>query len=169
MATRILKRSARTRLVPAEPVPGVPPAPETGLPGYELIDDAQTSASRTWSSKRIAQAIAAGGGGEGGGEGGNLATVATTGSFDDLVDVPDAFNPQMHGHQMAEIAGLGNALLGKADAGHGHAEATTGAAGMMSALDKAKLDGLQGWVVLTQADYDALTPPNPGTLYIVVG
>ena len=31
------------------------------------------------------------------------------------------------------------------------------------------LRGNEGWVQITQAEYDALSPPDPGTLYVIVG
>lgn len=50
-----------------------------------------------------------------------------------------------HTHAIADVTGLQSALDGKADTGHTHAAATTGAAGFMSATDKTKLDGLSNY------------------------
>lgn len=93
-----------------------------------------------------------------------LAEVATSGSYDDLTDKPTSMSPTAHTHAQSDITGLANALSGKASAEHTHAQtditgltdalagkassshthgaATTTANGMMSAADKAKLDGI---------------------------
>lgn len=93
-----------------------------------------------------------------------LAEVATSGSYDDLTDKPTSMSPTAHTHAQSDITGLANALSGKASAEHTHAQdditgltdalagkassshthgaATTTANGMMSATDKAKLDGI---------------------------
>lgn len=93
-----------------------------------------------------------------------LAEVATSGSYDDLTDKPTSMSPTAHTHAQSDITGLANALSGKASTEHTHAQdditgltdalagkassshthgaATTTANGMMSATDKAKLDGI---------------------------
>lgn len=54
------------------------PAPvQRPIPGYDLIDDQQTSGLRTWSSQRIAAEIAVASMGGGGGAGELLATAVT--------------------------------------------------------------------------------------------
>lgn len=47
-----------------------------------------------------------------------------------------------HTHGQNDITGLASALNGKASASHTHGEATTAAAGFMSAADKTKLNGI---------------------------
>lgn len=93
-----------------------------------------------------------------------LAEVATSGSYDDLTDKPTSMSPTAHTHAQSDITGLATALSGKASTEHTHAQdditgladalagkassshthgaATTTANGMMSAADKAKLDGI---------------------------
>lgn len=93
-----------------------------------------------------------------------LAEVATSGSYDDLTDKPTSMSPTAHTHAQSDIIGLATALSGKASTEHTHAQdditgladalagkassshthgaATTTANGMMSAADKAKLDGI---------------------------
>lgn len=51
-----------------------------------------------------------------------LATVATTGSYDDLTDKPTTMTPSAHGHAQSEVTGLTTALSGKANATHTHAQ-----------------------------------------------
>lgn len=93
-----------------------------------------------------------------------LADVATSGSYDDLTDKPTSMQPtahthtqsdvtglasalsgkanEEHTHNQSDITGLSDALAGKAASNHTHGVATTTANGMMSATDKAKLDGV---------------------------
>lgn len=53
---------------------------------------------------------------------------------------------------------INSALAGKADSGHGHGNATSGAAGFMSAADKSKLDGIAaGANAYTHPAYTART------------
>ena len=52
------------------------------------------------------------------------------------------------------------ALAGKADNGHGHADATTGAAGFMSAADKAKLGGIAAGATANSSDATLLDRAN---------
>ena len=47
-----------------------------------------------------------------------------------------------------------------------YSNATTSAAGLMSAADKTKLDGIN-IVTISQSDYDLLNPPDPDTLYLI--
>lgn len=49
-----------------------------------------------------------------------LATVATSGSYNDLSDKPTDFAPAAHTHEMADITGLSGALDGKSDMTHNH-------------------------------------------------
>ena len=53
-------------------------------------------------------------------------------------------------------AELQQAINGKADTGHTHAEATDSAAGFMSAADKAKLDTLEAMTAITEEEITAL-------------
>ena len=53
-------------------------------------------------------------------------------------------------------AELQQAINGKADSGHTHAEATGSAAGFMSAADKAKLDTLEAMTAITEEEITAL-------------
>ena len=85
-----------------------------------------------------------------------------------------------HTHAQSDVTGLETALSGKANASHTHtksqitdlanAVASTngsgGSAGLMSANDKEKLNGIN-IAVLTQAQYEALDPPDSGTLYLI--
>lgn len=49
-----------------------------------------------------------------------LATVATSGSYNDLSDKPTDFAPAAHTHEMTDITGLSDALDGKSDTTHNH-------------------------------------------------
>ena len=49
-----------------------------------------------------------------------LATVATSGSYNDLSDKPTDFAPAAHTHKMTNIIGLSDALDGKSDTTHNH-------------------------------------------------
>ena len=49
-----------------------------------------------------------------------LATVATSGSYNDLSDKPTDFAPAAHTHEMTDIIGLSDALDGKSDTTHNH-------------------------------------------------
>lgn len=113
-----------------------------------------------------------------------LAEVATSGSYDDLTDKPTSMSPTAHTHAQSDITGLANALSGKASAEHTHAQgditgltdalagkassshthgaATTTANGMMSATDKAKLDGIATGANKTAVDSAlSTTSTNP--------
>lgn len=52
-----------------------------------------------------------------------LATVATSGSYDDLSDKPTSMAPTAHTHAQSDITGLATALSGKANATHAHGTA----------------------------------------------
>ena len=69
--------------------------------------------------------------------------------------------PLAHTHTIADTPGLQAVLDGKAPSVHTHANATPGAAGFMSAQDKAKLDALSITVSAT-----APTNPNIGDLWV---
>lgn len=93
-----------------------------------------------------------------------LSAVATSGSYNDLSNVPSTFAPSSHTHAQSEISGLSTALSGKANSSHTHAQseisglesalsgkassshthtsASTTTAGFMSKDDKVKLDGI---------------------------
>jgi hypothetical protein len=69
-----------------------------------------------------------------------------------------------HGHTIGDVTGLQTALDGKSDTTHTHAEATTVAAGFLSAADKVKLNSLSQntyWLapVATKADLPLNTGP----------
>lgn len=51
-----------------------------------------------------------------------LATVATSGSYDDLSDKPTSMTPTAHTHAQSDITGLASSLSGKANASHSHAQ-----------------------------------------------
>lgn len=53
---------------------------------------------------------------------------------------------------VATVSGLQAVLDGKAEIGHGHAEATTGSAGFLRASDKAKLDGIAAGATVNSPD-----------------
>lgn len=50
----------------------------------------------------------------------DLATVAKTGSYNDLTDKPTDFAPSSHNHAMTDVTGLEDALAGKSATGHKH-------------------------------------------------
>jgi hypothetical protein len=78
--------------------------------------------------------------------------------------------PANHSHPTSEVTGLDAALSGKAATSHSHVIADT--TGLQVALDGKATTGhthASTWVQLTQAQYDALTPKNPSTLYVIVG
>ena len=61
-----------------------------------------------------------------------------------------------------ENKAINTALAGKADVEHNHAEATTSVAGMMSAADKLKLDGIEAGANKTVVDADlSASSTNP--------
>ena len=76
-----------------------------------------------------------------------------------------------HTHSQSDVTGLADALAGKAAASHTHANAVAssggvgGTAGLMSPADKEKLDKI---LVISQADYEALDPPDAGTIYLIL-
>lgn len=61
-----------------------------------------------------------------------LATVATSGSYDDLSDKPTSMTPKAHTHEQNDITGLATALSNKANASHTHA--TSDVTGLDTAL-----------------------------------
>ena len=79
-------------------------------------------------------------------------TIPTGGAvaWDDVTSKPSTFPPATHTHLLADVTDAGGAAAlnvgstaGTVAAGdHGHADATTGAAGFMSAADKTKLNGV---------------------------
>lgn len=69
-------------------LPPLGPADPSPLPGYDLIDDAQTSGVRTWSSQRIAAELAGVGGGGGGAGAVFIATVVAGTANAILLTVP---------------------------------------------------------------------------------
>lgn len=52
-----------------------------------------------------------------------LATVATSGSYNDLSDKPTTMTPAAHAHAQSDVTGLTAALSGKANTSHTHAQA----------------------------------------------
>jgi len=63
-----------------------------------------------------------------------------------------------HTHDIDDTSGLTDALAGKAATSHGHSDATSGAAGFMSATDKAKLDTYVNRITVA-----AIAPSSPAT------
>lgn len=61
-----------------------------------------------------------------------LATVATSGSYDDLSDKPTSMTPTAHTHEQSDITGLATALSNKADTSHAHS--TSDVTGLDTAL-----------------------------------
>lgn len=57
-----------------------------------------------------------------------LATVATSGDYNDLSNKPTSMTPSAHTHAQSEISGLSDALAGKANTSHTHTAAQVGAA-----------------------------------------
>lgn len=53
----------------------------------------------------------------------DISTVGKTGKFADLLEVPDTFTPSTHGHEIADINGLEDALNDAASAEHQHTTA----------------------------------------------
>lgn len=57
-----------------------------------------------------------------------------------------------HTHSQSDVVGLVSALAGKSDTGHSHSNATTSAAGFISATDKTKLDGIANGATANDTD-----------------
>lgn len=89
----------------------------------------------------------------------------------------DSKAPSSHGHAIADVTGLQTVLDGKQAAGsyassshnhdsayaaigHGHSNATTGAAGFMSTTDKSKLDGIASGATANSPDATLLARAN---------
>ena len=86
------------------------------------------------------------------------AATAFDGKYTSLTEVPSQFTPAAHTHVMADVTGLQGALDAKADTSAIPTipgNATTSQAGLMSAEDKTKLDGLNNYV-LPEATADVL-------------
>lgn len=64
-------------------------------------------------------------------------------AWDDVTGKPSTFTPSAHTHAIVDVTGLQAALDGKAASSHTHSDASTAAAGFMSASDKTKLDGIE--------------------------
>lgn len=73
-----------------------------------------------------------------------LATVATSGAYGDLSGKPTIPAPQVQTDWNASsgLASIANKPASFPPSAHGHADATTGAAGFMSSADKTKLNGI---------------------------
>lgn len=86
------------------------------------------------------------------------AATAFDGKYTSLTEVPSQFTPAAHTHVIADVTGLQGALDAKADTSAIPTipgNATTSEAGLMSAEDKTKLDGLNNYV-LPEATADVL-------------
>ena len=86
------------------------------------------------------------------------AATAFDGKYTSLTEVPSQFTPAAHTHVIADVTGLQGALDAKADTSAIPTipgNATTSQAGLMSAEDKTKLDGLNNYV-LPEATADVL-------------
>ena len=74
-------------------------------------------------------------------------------------------------HAQADVTGLADALAGKASTAVAVASSggSGGSAGLMPAADKEKLNAFEisGISVVTQAQYEALDPPDSDTLYLI--
>ena len=105
-------------------------------------------------------------------------------AWGDVTSKPSTFPPSAHSHTIGDVTGLQSALEGKAATGHTHAWGDiTGkpdviAAGAtqqaareaIGAITEAQMQSYTDQVKqVTQAQYDALSPPDPGTVYVVVG
>lgn len=74
-----------------------------------------------------------------------LATVATSGSYDDLSDKPTSMTPTAHTHEQSDITGLATALSNKASASHTHSLddiSETTDKKIMTADERTKLSGI---------------------------
>ena len=86
------------------------------------------------------------------------AATAFDGKYTSLTEVPSQFTPAAHTHVIADVTGLQGALDAKADTSAIPTipgNATASEAGLMSAEDKTKLDGLNNYV-LPEATTDVL-------------
>ena len=86
------------------------------------------------------------------------AATAFDGKYTSLTEVPSQFTPAAHTHVIADVTGLQGALDAKADTSAIPTipgNATASEAGLMSAEDKTKLDGLNNYV-LPEATADVL-------------
>lgn len=86
------------------------------------------------------------------------AATAFDGKYTSLTEVPSQFTPAAHTHVIADVTGLQDALDAKADTSAIPTipgNATASEAGLMSAEDKSKLDGLNNYV-LPEATTDVL-------------
>lgn len=93
------------------------------------------------------------------------AATAFDGKYTSLTEIPSQFTPAAHTHVMADVTDLQGALDAKADTSAIPTipgNATTSQAGLMSAEDKTKLDGLNNYV-LPEATADVLGGVKVGT------
>jgi hypothetical protein len=113
---------------------------------------------------------------------GDLATVATTGDYDDLAnlptlfdgsynslsDVPSSFTPSAHTHVLADITDAGTAAA--ANTGDFATAAQGDLADSAVQSDPTGVtgaDAITNIISLTQAEYDAIGTPDAATLYVV--
>lgn len=97
------------------------------------------------------------------------AATAFDGKYTSLTEVPSQFTPAAHTHVIADVTDLQDALDAKADTSAIPTipgNATTSEAGLMSAEDKTKLDGLNNYV-LPEATTDVLGGVKVGAGLIV--
>ena len=102
---------------------------------------------RTEAAERLDAALSAGG----------LGAVwgSITGTLSNQADLQTALDGKSavgHAHAQSDVTGLTAALAGKSDTGHSHSNATTSAAGFISATDKTKLDGIANGATANDTD-----------------
>lgn len=91
----------------------------------------------------------------------NAAETADSVPWAGVTGKPTEYTPAAHTHALQDVTGLVDALAGKAPTDHQHDEATTVAAGFLSAADKAKLDGIEAGAT---ADQSASEVPYSNTV-----
>lgn len=100
-----------------------------------------------------------------------------SGSWGDLSGVPSTFPPSTHTHAYGDLTGLPTLFSGAygdlsgipstfPPSTHGHSDATTSAAGFMSASDKTKLDGLSGVMTINTYTADHVLILSDGGAYV---
>lgn len=98
-----------------------------------------------------------------------LADVATTGSYNDLLNKPTTMTPKAHTHAQSDVTGLASALSGKANTNHVHAQSDI--TGLSTALNgKADANHTHSYCTLNQvypvgSIYLSVNSANPSTLF----
>ena len=105
----------------------------------------------------------------------NGSAVGGTPSWNNITDKPESFTPSAHTHAIADVTGLSDALeaAGTVKSVNGNnpnasgavtiPTATTSAAGLMSASDKTKLNGL---AALTAVSVNGISPDGSGNIVL---